>query len=56
MFKKDKDDVADGAVTQASLVPSASRTLLNQETVDILDRMDSFFIQQRIRMLEAATW
>lgn len=55
MFKKDKDDVADGAVAQASLVPSASRTLLNQETVDILDRMDSFFIQQRIRMLEAAT-
>ena len=29
--------------------------LLDEETIEILSSMDSFFIQQRVRMIEAMT-
>jgi len=45
---------APAAVAQAQLVPTG-RTLLDPQTIEVLSRMDSFFIQQRIRMIEAVT-
>jgi len=42
------------AVAQAQLVPDG-RSLLDPQTIEIFSRMDSFFIQQRIRMIEAVT-
>jgi len=42
------------AVAQAELVPTG-HTLLDPQTIAVLSRMDSFFIQQRIRMIEAVT-
>jgi len=42
------------AVAQAQLVPDG-KTLLDPQTIEVLSRMDSFFIQQRIRMIEAVT-
>jgi len=42
------------AIAQAQLVPTG-HTLLDPQTIAVLSRMDSFFIQQRIRMIEAVT-
>ena len=41
------------AVASATAVPTA--TLLDPQTVAVLSNLDSFFIQQRIRILQTAT-
>jgi len=45
----------DDADAVASATPVPSATLLDPQTVAVLSKMDSFFIQQRIRWIEAAT-
>jgi len=52
MDKKDESTDTSG-VAQAE--PVSTATLLDPRTVEVLSRMDSFFIQQRIRMVEAVS-
>ena len=61
MTVKGKEDVKEynegttTAVATATAVSTAGNLLLDAQTIELLSRMDSFFIQQRIRFVEAGT-
>mmetsp|Transcript_32378 Transcript_32378/g.37084 ORF Transcript_32378/g.37084 Transcript_32378/m.37084 type:complete len:139 (-) Transcript_32378:16-432(-) len=49
------DEDGDGGDTAVAQLVPTGRTLLDPQTTEVISRMDSFFIRQRIRKIETVT-